>query len=305
MGGPLRCAAALTLVIMVALQLFIMRGRPFMFDRFVLPGQPNSSCQPLIGTLAAYRHALARMGKTRALNMTTAVVCPPAFEIGWRQPADLLPMFIGNKCEPWWTRDAVYLLDQIIRSDWTAVEWGSGSSTVWLASRVGALTTIEDSGEWVEILRSKLADPAFGLSNIDLRHRPSASNGKLKSASRGCCYDDYIHGAEDLPTGSQDLVSVDGRAREHCLKEAVRLLRPEGGVLLLDNSVRPRYADAISKEIPAHWVRHDTVHPRTPNEKQQFWIARDDLQTTFWISKALVSCSSDKRCEEDIAPELV
>jgi hypothetical protein len=70
----------------------------------------------------------------------------------------------------------------------------------------------------------------------------------MSSASAGCCYDDYIMGASDMPNGSLDLVSIDGRAREHCLKEAVRvrLVKPKGGVLVLENYDRESYQMVIN-----------------------------------------------------------
>lgn len=50
----------------------------------------------------------------------------------------------------------------------------------------------------------------------------------------GCVCRKYID-ADFLPTASgvYDFISVDGRARVHCLKRALPLLKPEGGILML------------------------------------------------------------------------
>ena len=53
-------------------------------------------------------------------------------------------------------------------------------------------------------------------------------------ASLACSRRDYI-AASFLPEsgGMYDYISVDGRARVHCLKRALPLLKPEGGILML------------------------------------------------------------------------
>lgn len=244
---------------------------------------PFSSATAL---LQDYKDALARLSKLKAVGSTHHVTCDPALEIGWREPADLVPRHIGNKCEPWWTRDAVYLLGRVIRPHWKVLEWGAGSSTVWFSTMAGSVTTIEDDGNWTHDLGWMIN--AHGMSNVELRHRARQQSGAMESASRGCCYDNYVNGAVDIPDGSQDLVSVDGRARELCLKEAVRLVRPAGGIVVLDNSVRERYQNAIQEFIPGTWLRHDAAlltNTTITTEKQQYWIKRDDLFTTFWITR--------------------
>jgi len=59
---------------------------------------------------------------------------------------------------------------------------------------------------------------------------------RLTAAAPAVCRD-YI-AASFLPEkeGIYDYISVDGRARVHCLKRALPLLKPEGGILML---VRP------------------------------------------------------------------
>lgn len=172
----------------------------------------------------------------------------------------------------------------MVLPNWHVLEWGGGSSTVWLSSHVEKVITVEDDKEWVKNLGEILQQ--HGISNVEIRHRNRQNSGILKSASRGCCYDDYILGASDVQNGTLDLVSVDGRAREHCLKEAVRLVKPHGGVVVLDNYNRGRYQDAINNTIPKHWHRHhaNLLNNYNMTERQEKLIRRDDLYTTFWIT---------------------
>ena len=75
---------------------------------------------------------------------------------------------------------------------------------------------------------------------------------------------DYV-AANFLPMGKGmfDYISVDGRARMHCLVRALPLLKPEGGILLLDNSERELYQKAFDM-VPSWWlkVRGSRVHKR-------------------------------------------
>ena len=72
---------------------------------------------------------------------------------------------------------------------------------------------------------------------------------------------DYVV-AEFLPEGKGifDYISVDGRARMHCLERALPLLKPDGGILLLDNSDRAMYQKAFDM-VPL-LVAHGARQPR-------------------------------------------
>ena len=61
--------------------------------------------------------------------------------------------------------------------------------------------------------------------------------------------------AKFLPTGKgvYDYISVDGRARVACLERALPLLKPQGGVLMLDNSDRKYYQRAFDV-VPSWWL---------------------------------------------------
>ena len=65
---------------------------------------------------------------------------------------------------------------------------------------------------------------------------------------------DYV-AASFLPTttGTYDYISVDGRVRMYALARALPLLKPEGGILLLDNSERALYQKAFQM-VPSHWL---------------------------------------------------
>mmetsp|Transcript_11488 Transcript_11488/g.24879 ORF Transcript_11488/g.24879 Transcript_11488/m.24879 type:complete len:327 (+) Transcript_11488:10-990(+) len=258
----------------------VVVGKPEAVQSHVSNSQSNFIAG--VSTMSSYKDALSLLAKLKDVGSISHVLCNSSLEIGWRQPENLVPRHIGNRCEPWWVRDAIFLLEHIMRPDWKVLEWGAGSSTVWFSSHAGSVITIEDSEEWVHDLGVILE--THGIHNVELRHRNKQANGTMHS-SRGCCYDDYVTGASDLQDGSLDVVSVDGRARERCLKEAVRLVAPVGGILVLDNSVRKRYQETIEKIIPKTWLRHDATLLNNMTAMQDHWIKRDDIFTTFWITR--------------------
>lgn len=72
-------------------------------------------------------------------------------------------------------------------------------------------------------------------------------------------WEDYC-GARFLPAGERyDLVAVQGFARMACLRRAVELLRPQGGLLVLPQAQRPAYAAAVQL-LPPHWLRLTDSH---------------------------------------------
>eukprot|EP00956_Cyclotella_meneghiniana_P021994 scaffold40827_cov88-Cyclotella_meneghiniana.AAC.5 len=104
-------------------------------------------------TIWRYKNALTRLDKLKASGIVHEATCPITLFIGFRQP--LGPHFIGNRCEPWWVRSAIFLIHHIILPYWKVLEWGGGSSTVWFSSQVESVTTIEDSEGFVGVLKEK------------------------------------------------------------------------------------------------------------------------------------------------------
>lgn len=148
---------------------------------------------------------------------------------------------------PWWTYEASEAV-----ADWLdarprpirVFEWGSGSSTIWLSSRVDRVITIEHDDEFAAVIGEHL-DP---LGNVELRHVravPSADPriGSAKKGNEGLDFFDYVH-AIDAETEPFDLIVIDGRAREACLTAALPHLRPDG-LVLFDDPHRARYRRAI------------------------------------------------------------
>lgn len=141
---------------------------------------------------------------------------------------------------PWIVPAAIGWLRRRIRSDWSVLELGAGRSTIWFARRAGRVLSYEDNEFWVEHTRGRLA--LLELKNVELRHLP---------------VDRFAAEVDALPVGSFDLVVMDflespEATRADALKPAMATVR-SGGLLLLDDSDRPGYAEA--DELLAGWRR--------------------------------------------------
>lgn len=169
---------------------------------------------------------------------------------------------VGNNCEPWISRECIYILDHILSFDSQGLEWSSGSSTIWLSFRIKSLISIENSYEWYRKVKKIVANMSMSerikLYNIKPDEVNVCRNNSIyfsRLFKNKVCYKTYVT-AENFSNAVYDYISVDGRARTGCILTAIQLIKKENGILLLDNSERKRYEWAINK-IPKHWSRYD------------------------------------------------
>jgi LPS sulfotransferase NodH len=158
---------------------------------------------------------------------------------------------------PWLPFEIIDRLDEVLTPTARVFEYGGGGSTLWMAQRAGEVVTVEHDPEWAEVLRTQTAD----LTNATLLVRSAVDD-----------YADYVPAIDDYPDGYFDLVVVDGRERVRCFARALPKVRP-GGLLLLDDTERSRYAPAFDL---AEGVRHVTVRGLKPGNSKA-------AQTTVWF----------------------
>lgn len=159
---------------------------------------------------------------------------------------------------PWISYRALQRLNEIIRPEMSVLEFGSGGSTLYLASRVASLTSVEHDQSWAEIVSiKKFNDPNKKIYYIpsDETCREEEFMSEYGMRYSGRCFKSYVLKAEDFAEESLDLVIIDGRARPACLKYSITKVKP-GGFILFDNSDRPGYQPSISTYLP-NWKRED------------------------------------------------
>lgn len=123
--------------------------------------------------------------------------------------------------EPWLTPAAVRFLSQALRPKDVGLEFGSGRSTPWLASRLAYLVSVESDRGWYEQVCRSLRNEGISeeRASVLLAEQPD------------------IYAA--LPPGVQslDFCLVDGKFRDRCALAAIPAIRP-GGLLVIDDSHR-------------------------------------------------------------------
>jgi predicted O-methyltransferase YrrM len=118
---------------------------------------------------------------------------------------------------PWLGYRATRSLDSLIQKSWKVLEFGSGSSTSWLAARCSALVSVEHDPDWyAEISRRLRRDQ---VSNVTYLLRTEKDYARL----------------DDWPDGYFDFVLIDGVLRDRSARASIPKVR-SGGSIYLDNS---------------------------------------------------------------------
>lgn len=151
----------------------------------------------------------------------------PLLEDGWfRSYREGAPVDASGAPLPWITYPAIEFIKRRVQSTMSVFEYGSGGSTIWWSNHVGEVISVEHDRAWFAKVRESLHSRAT-ISQIDLEYGGAYCKAILKYQSRF------------------DIVVVDGRDRVNCLKNCLAALKPSG-VVILDNSERPEYAEGLN-----------------------------------------------------------
>jgi len=127
----------------------------------------------------------------------------------------------------WYTYAALQFLESRLRPEMEVFEYGAGNSTLWWATRVVFVASVESDPNWVAVLTPRLP------SNVDLRWEPLTENGA------------YSRSAMERKR-QFDIIVIDGFDRNNCALNSLAMLKPNG-VLVWDNSDRrDMYKDAFT-----------------------------------------------------------
>lgn len=150
---------------------------------------------------------------------------------------------------PWITFACSRWLERHLGANYRVFEYGAGGSTRWFAERVSELVSVEYDPAWFEYVSK--SHRFFANTTILLRV-PSLEISKFEPARsftfegyRELDFKDYVESIHSFPNNYFDLIFIDGRAREACLKAAMPKLK-SGGFVVLDNSERERYVSAYT-----------------------------------------------------------
>lgn len=173
---------------------------------------------------------------------------------------------------PWWTYRATSEVERFLArlgGGARVFEFGSGASTVWLARRSAKVVSVEHHAGFAAVVRRELAardlDSRVELLLVEPVHSERPATPSRRRNERDTDFTDYAATIGRVG-GEFDLISVDGRARAACLAAALPHLA-EGGVVVFDDSQRPRYREALERSgLAVH--RHRGLAPSLPYPRE-------------------------------------
>lgn len=176
---------------------------------------------------------------------------------------------------PWTTPVSILFFDKALNKEMVGLEYGSGRSTMYFASKLKKLVSIEHYEGWYDKVKKQLEDNQIKnveyhlILNQDTPDKTDNSDVELNKLVGGEDRNDfynYYTKVNEYADEYFDFVLIDGRAREKCGLNAMSKLK-SGGIFVLDNSERPRYAP-LHKALET-WPKVETTTGLT--------------NTTIWI----------------------
>jgi SAM-dependent methyltransferase len=126
---------------------------------------------------------------------------------------------------------AVIILDSWLRSTDRGLEWGSGRSTTWLATRVARLVSVEHDPAWHARVQGEFAS-RWLATKVDYRLIEAPADQMAEPRDHP-----YAGVVDAIENDTLDFILVDGQMRLRCAEKALAKLRP-GGLLVLDGANR-------------------------------------------------------------------
>lgn len=145
---------------------------------------------------------------------------------------------------PWFSFPSIEYLTRLSSPDMRVLEFGCGYSTIWWGQRVAHVTSIERSSHWIAEVKHALSKHT--MTNVDVVHFlefAGITEEEIQASS------DPIHlaaiiqryvSAGQKQTELYDVIVIDDIFRNEAAAAAIAQLKP-GGILVLDDSERPRY----------------------------------------------------------------
>ena len=155
---------------------------------------------------------------------------------------------------PWITFEANKWLEKYLRPDMIVFEYGSGGSTLFFQKHVKKIISIEHNRIWYKkmltYLKKKdiflnsyfLIEPEKALKRNNNKQDNYQSTLKVYSIMS---FKKYVNSIDKYPQKYFDVIFIDGRDRNSCVKKSITKIRQDG-IIILDNSERKRYQESIT-----------------------------------------------------------
>lgn len=126
---------------------------------------------------------------------------------------------------PWCTYPFIKFIEPRLKKSFRVFEFGAGNSTLWYAERVGRIKSVEHDKEWIDYIARNIPN------NVEIVHKVLSVDG------------DY---SKEVKNGGEkyDVIVIDGRDRNSCVKNSIKYLTEEG-VIIFDNSNLSIYKSSV------------------------------------------------------------
>jgi hypothetical protein len=156
-------------------------------------------------------------------------------EIGWHNSFfNNRPLDINKQPIPWLTYSFMDFLFPRLTKEMVIGEYGAGSSSLYFASKVKAVYSIESDAVWYEKI----------ISN-------NVSNLNIKLASEETYPIGFLNFAEPL-----DIVLIDGMQRVECAKKCLQFLKPDG-VVIIDDTEQKEHSEGVTFLLKSGYKKID------------------------------------------------
>lgn len=174
---------------------------------------------------------------------------------------------------PWIVFGAKEQILRFIRPGSKVFEYGMGGSTLFFLDAGCSVISVEHDPEWAGTLFASIGnnDRWTGLL-VPPQPKTAATHNCFSSAFHGhenSDFREYVETITKQPDESLDVVMVDGRARSAALVIAATKVIP-GGLLVLDNAERSRYAETVNAFAAQGW-RMTRLFGPGPYVDHEFW----------------------------------
>jgi len=147
-------------------------------------------------------------------------------DIGWFNSfKENRPIDRYGKALPWVTYSFIDFISDRLNKNMSVFEYGLGNSTLWYASKVNNVTSVEHDLDWFNEIKNQMPD------NVSLFFE------KLEYGKN------YSKKSKTL-NKKFDVIIVDGRDRVNCMMQAIEAIK-DNGVIILDDSERETYEKGI------------------------------------------------------------
>lgn len=141
---------------------------------------------------------------------------------------------------PWIPFKAKKWLNVNLKPQMVVFEYGSGGSTFFFSKRVKQITSIEHNKNYFNFIKKKIEKNNFiNINNYLIEEM-----------------EQYVNYINKFPDHYFDLVYVDGKYRNQCIKESIKKIKA-GGYLMLDNSELKKYRNGV--ELLKRYERTDFI----------------------------------------------